>query len=101
MVTIGPAHADDCPPIADLLDELDAHYGATEPEPRAQRLAEIRAALFDQPTGVQTLLAHDGDHLVGMAGFSFLWPAAGASRSIFIKELYVRETHRSQGVAGN
>lgn len=29
----------------------------------------------------------------------FLWPAAGADTSIFLKELFVREPHRRGGVA--
>ncbi|MGW7453892.1 GNAT family N-acetyltransferase [Streptomyces sp. NPDC054787] len=37
-------------------------------------------------------------NLVGLAAYSFLWPAAGSSHSLFLKELYVRGTLRRQGV---
>ena len=33
-----------------------------------------------------------------MAAYSFLWPAAGSSHSLFLKELYVRDSLRRQGV---
>ncbi|WP_308409566.1 GNAT family N-acetyltransferase [Streptomyces sp. A3M-1-3] len=45
------------------------------------------------------LLVEDetGD-IVGLAAYSFLWPAAGSSHSLFLKELYERGTLRRQGV---
>ena len=36
--------------------------------------------------------------IVGLAAYSFLWPAAGSSHSLFLKELYVRDTLRRQGI---
>lgn len=45
------------------------------------------------------LLAKDGDEVLGMASYSFLWPAAGAGTSLFLKELFVRGNARRRGVA--
>ncbi|MFD8149067.1 GNAT family N-acetyltransferase [Streptomyces sp. NPDC059708] len=45
------------------------------------------------------LLAHAGGQVVGMASYSLLWPAAGAEKSLYLKELFVREAARRQGVA--
>lgn len=35
--------------------------------------------------------------MVGFASYSFLWPAAGVTRSVFLKELYVVEASRRYG----
>jgi GNAT superfamily N-acetyltransferase len=43
-------------------------------------------------------LAWDGDRLVGLASYSFLWPAAGVTRSLYLKELYVVEQSRHRGI---
>lgn len=39
-----------------------------------------------------------GTDLVGLASYSFLWPAAGTSRSLYLKELYVTAAHRGRGI---
>jgi GNAT superfamily N-acetyltransferase len=44
------------------------------------------------------LLAWAGEQLVGMAAYSFLWPAAGVTCSLYLKELYVAEEFRSKGI---
>jgi GNAT superfamily N-acetyltransferase len=36
--------------------------------------------------------------VAGLAAYSFLWPAVGATRSLYLKELYVPDTYRRQGV---
>ncbi|MEV4481801.1 GNAT family N-acetyltransferase [Micromonospora coxensis] len=38
------------------------------------------------------------DEVVGLAAYSYLWPAAGSTHSLFLKELYVRPDGRRQGV---
>lgn len=37
--------------------------------------------------------------MLGLASYSYLWPAAGAETSLYLKELYVRESARHRGVA--
>jgi GNAT superfamily N-acetyltransferase len=44
------------------------------------------------------LIAWIDDQPVGFATYSFLWPATGFTRSLFLKELYVIETARRAGV---
>nr|WP_079083136.1 GNAT family N-acetyltransferase [Streptomyces antibioticus] len=61
---------------------------------------QIRAALFGPQPVATTLIPRDSGDVLGFASYSFLWPAAGADTSIFLKELYVREAHRRKGVAG-
>ncbi|MDT3438266.1 GNAT family N-acetyltransferase [Pseudofrankia sp. BMG5.37] len=90
-----PGNAED---LADLMVELDTFYGAPPAENPADRLAQIRRLLFGPVPAAQVLLARDGERLVGMASYSYLWPAAGVTHSLFLKELYVREDARRHGV---
>jgi len=86
--------------LAELLEDMDRFYGVSEfaPAPLDERVAEIQALLFrDQPAGY-VLLARDSGLAVGLASYSFLWPATGLTQSLFLKELYVREAHRGHGI---
>ena len=98
MVTIAPAQAADVEAIAKLLDELDRFYGGDPSEPLEEQLAQINEALFSATPAGSALLAWDDNALVGLASYSFLWPAAGLTRSLYLKELYVVETHRRSGI---
>lgn len=98
MITIRPATLSDAGDIANLMFELDQFYGAADIEPPRERIPAIRDGLFDTPPTSYALLAWDDSHLIGIAAYSFLWPAAGVSRSLFLKELYVVNDHRQGGV---
>jgi GNAT superfamily N-acetyltransferase len=98
MIDLRPATPSDVHAIADLLTELDRFYGATEDEPVAGRLPYIRDALFADPPTVYAILAWDSNRLVGLASYSFLWPAAGLTRSLYLKELFVTEGTRQHGI---
>ena len=98
MVVVTPAEMQHAEAIAGLMEELDRHYGATEFDPIKDRAEQIRDALFGPVPAGAALLAWDDDQLVGLAAYSYLWPAAGVTRSMFLKELYVAQTHRRQGV---
>jgi GNAT superfamily N-acetyltransferase len=84
--------------LAVLMEELDRHYGSTEFEPFEQRVEQISEALFGAVPAGAALLAWDDDQLVGLASYSFLWPAAGVTRSLYLKELYVAQARQRQGI---
>ncbi|MFD9349803.1 cyclophane-containing RiPP N-acetyltransferase HaaN [Streptomyces diastaticus] len=98
-VTIRPADRRDIVAVAELIEEIERFYGSTEIQPFDERRSQVEEALFGSPLLASALLVEDeaGD-LVGLAAYSFLWPAAGSSHSLFLKELYVRDTLRRQGV---
>lgn len=98
MIAVSPAVPGDIPALAALLAEMGRFYGATDNEPLDSRLRQINEALFVTPPAAYALLARDGADLAGFAAYSFLWPAVGLTRSLYLKELYVREKHRSRGV---
>jgi len=98
VITIRPARREDSEAIASMLEELDRFYGATQVEPRSTRLAGVESALFTSPPAAFALLAWMDTSLIGLASYSFLWPAAGVTRSMYLKELYVTDDYRRKGV---
>lgn len=99
MVEIRSATHGDVEAIVLLMGDLDRFYGATDIEPSSQRVPHIAAALFQEPRAAYALLAwEEGEQLAGMAAYSFLWPAAGVTRSLYLKEIYVAEAFRSMGI---
>jgi ribosomal protein S18 acetylase RimI-like enzyme len=84
--------------IAALAEEMDRFYGATDIEPLSARARQIAEAIFSNPPAAYALLAWNGDQLAGFAAYSFLWPAVGLTRSLYLKELYVVRACRGQGV---
>jgi len=98
VIRVSPAGPADAGAIAGLLEEMDGFYGAPTSDPLELRLRQIHDALFgDSPAGL-ALLAWDDDQLAGLAAYSFVWPAVGPTRSLFLKELYVPAGHRHSGV---
>jgi GNAT superfamily N-acetyltransferase len=100
MIRVAPAGPADVLALTDLLEEMDRFYGAaggTSPS-REERVRQTSEALFSDPAAAHVLLAWDGPQLAGMAAYSYLWPAVGRTRSLYLKELYVGESHRRGGV---
>lgn len=85
--------------IAALLAELDEYYGDDPEGTPDERAAQVAAALFGTAPAAHALLAWDGETLAGLASWSLLWPAAGLTASLYLKELYVAASHRRSGVA--
>jgi GNAT superfamily N-acetyltransferase len=85
--------------LASLAEEMDRFYGATGVEPLELRIRQISEALFHDPPSAYSLLAWDNGRPVGFASYSFLWPAVGLTRSLYLKELYVVKEARRRGIA--
>jgi len=98
MIMIKAAVGGDAEALAELAEEMDRFYGATEAEPLQFRVRQIKEAICGDPPAANSLLASDDGELAGFASYSFLWPAVGLSRSLYLKELYVAETARRKGV---
>ncbi|WP_342211068.1 MULTISPECIES: GNAT family N-acetyltransferase [unclassified Streptomyces] len=91
-VTIRPAHPDDVPALADLIEEIERFYGGTALQPLPERRTQTKEALFGpQPLAHALVAATDDGRLAGLAAYSFLWPARGTTHALFLKELYVRD----------
>lgn len=98
MTTIAPAEPSNSEALARLAEEMDRFYGSIESEPLESRIAQIHEALFSDPPSAYALLAWDKGEPVGFASYSFLWPAIGLTRSLYLKELYIAEASRRKGV---
>jgi GNAT superfamily N-acetyltransferase len=92
-VALGDVHV-----LAALAEEMDHFYGAGGTESLAIRLQQIREALFGDVPAAYALLALDDEVAVGFAAYSFLWPAVGLTRSLYLKELFVTPTRHRTGV---
>ncbi|MFF5333991.1 GNAT family N-acetyltransferase [Streptomyces sp. NPDC013181] len=97
-VTIRPAHPDDVPALAALIEEIERFYGGTALQPFPERRAQTHEALFGPHPLAHALVAAEDGELAGMAAYSFLWPASGTTHALFLKELYVRDAWRGTGV---
>src|SRR5215472_19247775 len=98
MIILRSATPADVDAIASLLAEMDRFYGTASVEPADDRVPVIRDAIFATPPAANVLLAWKGAALVGLAAYSFLWPAVGVTRSLYLKELFVAEPSRREGV---
>lgn len=98
-VTIRPAGQGDIHAVADLIEEIERFYGSVEIQSVGERRTQTEQALFGSPPLASALLVEDENgNIAGLAAYSFLWPAMGATHSLFLKELYIREVLRQQGV---
>ena len=97
MIRVAPAAPADVLALTELLEEMDRFYGAVGGTSREERVRQTSEALFSDPAAAHVLLAWAGPRLAGMAAYSYLWPAVGRTRSLYLKELYVGESHRRGG----
>ncbi len=98
MVTVGPAEPAHAEALAELAGEMVRFYGAAGADPLELRISQINQSLFGDPPSSYCLLAWDNGRLIGFAAYSFLWPAIGLTRSLYLKDLYVSGTARRKGV---
>lgn len=98
MIVVSGAEPGDAADIADLMQEMDLFYGEQARETSASKVASISSVLFPDEPSVWALLAWDETLLVGLASYSFLWPAVMSTQSLYLKELYVRQDYRQSGV---
>jgi GNAT superfamily N-acetyltransferase len=94
-VIIRAATLEDVPALVDLLAERDRYYAVHGAAPS---FAAIADALFGPVPAARALLAFDDGELAGLAAYAFLWPAAGVTRSLYLKELFVLATFRRHGI---
>ena len=98
MITLAAARPEDAEQLADLMDELEHFYGGTPTGALDEKLVQISDALFGERPAAEAMLAWDGDKLAGFASYSFHWPAAGFTTSLFLKELYIAQAYRRSGI---
>jgi GNAT superfamily N-acetyltransferase len=80
------------------MQEMDNFYEVANPEPIEAKIRNISSMLSGAGPSAVVLLAWERGELAGFASYSYLWPAAGTTRSLYLKELYVRSGYRRSGV---
>lgn len=98
MIRLADAVPGDEAAIAALCAELDEFYGDLPEGAPRERAATVRDVLFGSPPLAWALVAWDDGAPAGFAAYSFLWPAAGLTASLYLKELYVAGAYRRTGV---
>lgn len=98
MFTVRSAEPGDVIAMAELFREMDGFYGGTATESVDAKVHQINSVLFADPPLAYTILAWGGSNLAGMAAYSFLWPAALTTKSLYLKELYVSKSYRRHGI---
>jgi len=78
--------------VAALFIEMQEHYRVWCP-PRETILADLAML----PPGTEILVADNGKP-VGFAAFSAIYPGPGLASGLFLKELFVSQTHRGAGI---
>ena len=98
MIDLEPIRPRDAEALAGLMNELERFYGGEPTELLEGQVAQIEAALFTKAPDAYVLMAWDGEKPAGFASYSFLWPAAGFTKSLCLKELYVAQAYRRTGL---
>ena len=96
-VAVRAAAPEDIDAFVDLLAEMKHFYGAQDLGPVDQSRLSIDEALFSDAPSAFALLAWRGPTPVGLATYSYHWPALGLTRSLYLKELYVSAPARRLG----
>ena len=99
-IVVRPVEIDDLGSVAELMIEMDEFYDEPDRESAETKIVNMREVLFGIPPSAYTLVAYDEDDptALGIAAYSYLWPAVGTTRSLYLKELYVRRAQRRDGI---
>ncbi|MFF1820583.1 GNAT family N-acetyltransferase [Kribbella sp. NPDC058245] len=98
MTVVRPARPEDLDHLLGLTEEMDRFYGTTEFDPVEVRSQQLHDAIFSDSPAAHVLLAVDGETAVAFAAYSFLWPAVGLTRSLYLKELFVSGQQQRKGI---
>ncbi|WP_306148149.1 MULTISPECIES: GNAT family N-acetyltransferase [unclassified Roseibium] len=92
---IRPVVADDLELYADLIAQMERHYGAdSDLAVVTERLAKRHQEYSD----LVFLIAEEHEELLGHATMSPLFPAGGTNPAYFVKDIFVTEAARGRGL---
>jgi len=88
----------DLAPLTAIMLAMERHYepdGIPDPAPARRRIAQ---ALFGPAPLALAFLAVDGEAPVGVAVVSWLFPTKSFRPGLFLKDMFVLEARRGQGI---
>jgi GNAT superfamily N-acetyltransferase len=99
-IVVHPVELGDLESVAELLVEMDEFYDEPNRESTEIKVVNLREFIFGATPSAHLLVARDEGRpeALGIAAYSYLWPAVGTTRSLYLKELYVRKVRRRDGV---
>jgi ribosomal protein S18 acetylase RimI-like enzyme len=84
--------------LAEAFTDLHRHY-LGDAAPTAQAVAaNLRDHVLAASSGVRIAVARVQGRIAGLATFAILYPAPGARGQLFMKDLFVRDAFRGQGL---
>ena len=83
--------------LAAAIDAMDRYYGDPE-RPAEEARAAAAAWLRDGTSATRFVLAFDGDEPLGFASFAIVHPGSGLRGLMFLKDVFVMDPRRGQGV---
>jgi len=96
---IRPAVTSDAETLADLFVEMEQHYGGDGNHPRSEVCSRIERWIEEQPDAVFLLAEDETGAVIGHLSATPIFPSGGAGqRSLFVKDIYVRDNARGQGI---
>jgi predicted acetyltransferase len=90
-----PAHFE---PLVQALHELEQHYHGDDAPTREAVAASLMTGMLGPRSGVSVLVALDGNEVAGLATYALLYPAPQLGGQLFMKDLFVRQRWRGQGL---
>jgi GNAT superfamily N-acetyltransferase len=93
--TVRPPGAHETVALAAILEAMETHYAGTSPDPLP---AAARLLAGTAPARALVAAAEDGRFL-GVALYAPLFPGVGFGDILYLKDVFVREDARGQGVA--
>ena len=86
------------PALVRAMHELDQHYFGARGASAEALSQSLKQGLLGADSGVQVLVALDGAEIAGLAPYSLLYPAPQQGGQLFMKDLFVRQAWRGQGL---
>ena len=96
-IAIRFAGPEDGAALAAMIDAMDRYYGDPERPAEAARAAAA-AWLRESASATRFVLAFDGDEPLGFASFAVVHPGSGLRGLMFLKDVFVMDERRGQGV---
>jgi GNAT superfamily N-acetyltransferase len=86
----------DAADLALVLREIAVHYG--QPEIAIERSERVAAEWLARSDERHFVVVHVGDAIAGLACVSIAYPGGDLGRLLFLKELFIRDGFRSDGL---
>ncbi|MCU5775331.1 GNAT family N-acetyltransferase [Erwiniaceae bacterium BAC15a-03b] len=96
-VSVTLCEKDDWEKMVGIFTAMEEHYYGNGIITREKMAAYLSSRVFAAESAVTVIRAEHGPAVIGFACVSILYPSPRYSGQMFIKELFIAETHRGKG----